>query len=191
MLTHSLAALAVALLTPATAPIPATQEQIASAESAAPESVSKAATIRDWGGNVLREGTNGWTCLPDRPDTEEADPWCVDAAWMEFIDAWANQREPNIETVGLAYMLVGDTAVSNTDPYATTPTDAGDWVTGVPGHLMVYVPDPAMLAGVSTEHENGGPWVMWPDTPYAHIMVPVESYYGGAGHTGHGGHDGH
>jgi hypothetical protein len=22
---------------------------------------------------------------------------------------------------------------------------------------------------------NGGPWIMWPDTPYAHIMIPLES----------------
>ena len=31
----------------------------------------------------------------------------------------------------------------------------------------------AMLAGITTDHRNGGPWVMWPDTPYAHIMIPV------------------
>ena len=191
MLTHTLAALAVALLPSATAPAPTPQDaaaMIASAESAGPESVATNATIRDWGGNVLREGTNGWVCLPDRPDTPDAtDPWCVDAVWMEFIDAWANQREPNIEAAGIAYMLAGDAAVSNTDPYATEPTEEGDWVTGVKGHLMVVLPDPAALAGISTEHENGGPWVMWGGTPYAHIMIPIDSYYGGE-HMGGMGH---
>jgi hypothetical protein len=22
---------------------------------------------------------------------------------------------------------------------------------------------------------NGGPWVMWPGTPYAHLMIPIDS----------------
>jgi hypothetical protein len=188
MLTHSLAALAAALLSPATMPATPPQDaaaMIASAESAGPESVTASATIRDWAGNVLREGDNGWVCLPDRPDTPGAeDPWCVDATWLEFIDAWANQREPNITSVGIAYMLAGDAPVSNTDPYATEPTEEGDWVTGVPAHIMVVLPDTSHLAGISTEHENGGPWIMWPDTPYAHIMIPIDAYYGG-GHMEH------
>jgi hypothetical protein len=156
---------------------------IASAVSAGPESLTANASVRDWAGNLLREGTNGWTCLPDRPDTPEAtDPWCVDAVWLEFIDAWANQREPNIDRLGIAYMLVGDAAVSNTDPYATEPTEEGDWVTGVMGHIMIVAPDEAMLAAISTEHENGGPWVMWGGTPYAHVMVPTDPYFGGGDH---------
>lgn len=191
MLTHTLAALAAALLSPATLPaIPAQDAaaMIASAESAGPASVSSHASIRDWAGNVLREGSNGWTCLPDRPDTPGAtDPWCVDDQWLEFIDAWANQREPNITAVGMAYMLAGDAPVSNTDPYATEPTEEGDWVTDVPGHIMIVVPDSSALAGISTEHENGGPWIMWPDTPYAHIMIPIDPYMGG-GHDAHMGH---
>jgi hypothetical protein len=30
-----------------------------------------------------------------------------------------------------------------------------------------------MLKGVSSDHTSGGPSVMWGDTPYAHIMIPV------------------
>ena len=33
--------------------------------------------------------------------------------------------------------------------------------------------DQSYLEGVSTDHLNGGPWVMWPDTPYGHLMIPV------------------
>jgi hypothetical protein len=67
-------------------------------------------------------------------------------------------------------MLAGDSGASNSDPYATEPTD--DWVVGGP-HLMIIVPDPSMLEGIPTDPENGGPWVMWKGTPYVHIMVPV------------------
>jgi hypothetical protein len=30
-----------------------------------------------------------------------------------------------------------------------------------------------MLEGITDDPSQGGPWVMWRDTPYAHIMVPV------------------
>ena len=40
---------------------------------------------------------------------------------------------------------------------------------------MILVPDKELLKGISTDHRNGGPWIMWPDTPYAHIMIPLES----------------
>ncbi len=55
----------------------ANDELIKSAQSAAPPSISDKATIMDWDNNVLREGANGWTCLPDRKDTPGNDPWCV------------------------------------------------------------------------------------------------------------------
>ena len=32
-----------------------------------------------------------------------------------------------------------------------------------------------MFDNISTEPNNGGPWIMWPNTPYAHIMIPLES----------------
>lgn len=148
---------------------------IESAMSAGPASISADATVMDWEMNVLREGTNAWTCLPDRPDTAGTDPWCVDAAWLNFLHAYITQTDPTYDEVGFAYMLMGDAAVSNSDPYATAPTTPDDWVTDVKGHIMMLVPDRSSLEGVSTDHMNGGPWVMWPGTPYAHLMIPVES----------------
>ena len=37
------------------------------------------------------------------------------------------------------------------------------------------VPNREVLDNISTDHLNGRPWVMWPNTPYAHIMIPLES----------------
>ena len=39
--------------------------QINSAMSAAPASISANAKVIDWNFKTLREGNNGWTCLPD------------------------------------------------------------------------------------------------------------------------------
>lgn len=154
---------------------PAQDELITSALSAGPESIAADATIMDWELNVVREGTNEWTCLPDRPDTEGPDPWCVNEAWLNFLRAYVTKTEPSYTSIGFAYMLAGDSPVSNSDPYATEPTGEDDWVTGVHAHVMLLLPDLTMLEGISTDHLNGGPWVMWPDTPYAHVMVPIDA----------------
>ena len=56
--------LAVLLLPACTA-----EDAIRSATSAAPASISADATVMDWSFDVLREGNNDWTCLPNRPET--------------------------------------------------------------------------------------------------------------------------
>ena len=38
---------------------------------------------------------------------------------------------------------------------------------------MIIVPDAALLEGVPTDPNAGGPYVMWKGTPYAHIMMPT------------------
>ena len=91
---------------------------IASAESAGPASLASQATISDWDGLTLREGSNGWTCLPDHPATPGTDPWCINAPWGNVLAAYAAHEDPNFDEVGVGYMLAGDTPVSNTDPYA-------------------------------------------------------------------------
>lgn len=149
-------------------------DPIKSALSAAPESVSAKATVVDWNMKTLKEGTNGWTCLPDNENAIGNAPWCVNEPWLNFLKAYIKKEEPTYNGVGIAYMLMGDTPVSNSDPFATEPTGKdNDWVTDLGAHVMVLVPNHESLKDISTDHLNGGPWVMWPDTPYAHLMIPV------------------
>ena len=152
----------------------ADQADIQSAMSAAPMSLAKNATIQTWDGKVLREGSNGWVCLPDMPGNGGTDPYCVDAAWLNLIKALQAGKDPTYDKLGIAYMLAGDAPVSNIKPGGKK--EDGDWVEGLKAHLMILVPDQSMYDNISTDPENGGPWIMWPDTPYAHIMVPIDSY---------------
>ena len=149
------------------------EDIIRSAVAAGPASISDEAAVLDWNMNEIREGANGWTCLPDRPDTEGNDPWCVNEPWLGFLNGYVNQTDPVYSEIGFAYMLMGDSPVSNSDPYASEPTTEDDWVTDLGAHLMMLIPERSYLEGLSTDHLNGGPWVMWPDTPYAHLMIPV------------------
>jgi hypothetical protein len=140
--------------------------------SAAPTSIAEEATVMGWDQTVLHEGTSGWTCFPSPPSMSNA-PMCLDGVWVDWAYAWQNQEPVDIDGIGIAYMLQGDDGSSNIDPYAEGPTPDNQWVVEGP-HLMVVVPDLSILEGMPTDPENGGPYVMWKGTPYAHIMVPVQ-----------------
>ncbi|MCH7803309.1 MAG: hypothetical protein IH937_04430 [Acidobacteria bacterium] len=146
-------------------------ELIAEAESAAPESVTKNATIKTSDGRVLRQGSNSWTCYPG---SGAIGPMCNQSQWDELIGAVMTKAPIDVQKFSLSYMMAGEgeaLGVSNVDPFATEPTDDNQWVKEGP-HLMILVPDQAILEGISTDPQDPV-YVMWKGTPYAHIMVKV------------------
>jgi len=147
-------------------------DKIARAQSAAPAGISAEATIMDTDGSILKEGSNGWTCMPDTMPGDHA-PMCNDALWMEMMHAVMTKAPFETDSIGYSYMLQGDigAGVSNSDPYHPDPKNAVDYVETGP-HVMVIVPKP-MLEGMTDDPSTGGPYVMWKDTPYAHVMWPV------------------
>lgn len=153
-------------------------DPLASAMSAAPAAVSSAATIvsMDAAGTMttLREGSNGFTCMGDNPATPGPDPMCMDANAMEWAMAWIGHTPRPTEKAGVMYMLAGGTDASNTDPYATGPSEGGEWIETGP-HMMV-VGSQAALTGYpgGDVPDTSAPYVMWAGTPYAHLMIPVE-----------------
>ncbi len=153
-------------------------ELIKSAESAAPASVSSSAAIYAMGEDgkmrTLREGSNGWWCMPDSPATPGPDPMCGDANAMEWAMAWIGKTEPPKGKVGFMYMLEGGTDASNTDPYATEPTAENSWIKTGPHVMVMNAVD--MMAGYPADAnpDTSKPYIMWPNTPYAHLMIPVK-----------------
>lgn len=152
-----------------------TEEKIARALTAAPSDVTDDATIMDVDGTVLRSGTNGWVCLPGigliPGDTH---PMCNDAVWMKWMAAAASGTAFTTDKVGFSYMLAGDAMVNNDNPMATDPNDGGVWVQEGP-HLMVLFPQTEMLAGLPRNPYDGGPYVMWDETPLVHLMLPLDA----------------
>jgi len=146
------------------------EAKIARALEAAPPSITDNATIIDTDGTVLRKGTNGWTCLP--ASAAGSHPMCNDTIWMSAMKAIGSKADFKTDKVGISYMLAGDDNVNNADPYDTHPDPGEIWVQEGP-HLMIIVPDVGMLKGLTDDPDSGGPYVMWKNTPYAHIMVPV------------------
>jgi hypothetical protein len=157
----------------------ASGDPVASAESAAPAAIAHNASVvtvdAQGAMTTLRKGTNGWTCMPDAPDTPGPDPMCFDQNAANWVQAWVGHKPPPANAVGLMYMLEGGTDASNTDPYAKQPTADNDWVKTGP-HIMV-VGSKDILAGhpAGAKPDTTVPYVMWAGTPYAHLMVPVKS----------------
>jgi len=153
------------------------EDIIKSAISAAPAAIAKGATIIDVGADgkirVVRNGTNQFTCMADNPNTPGPDPMCADRYAMEWVEAWLNKKEPPKNKVGFMYMLAGGTDASNTDPYAQKPEPNNNWVETGP-HVMI-VGAKGMLDAYprNAKPDTSVPYVMWPETPYEHLMIPV------------------
>ena len=151
---------------------------IASAMSAGPKSISAKATVMAMEANgklrTLRQGSNGWTCLPDDPSTPGPDPMCGDKNAMAFIAAMTAHKPPPQNQAGFMYMLQGGTDASNTDPYATKPAN-GKWIKTGP-HIMIVGAGKAFLDQYpkGADPDTKAPYVMWAGTPYEHLMVPVK-----------------
>lgn len=150
------------------------QSRIDKARSAAPTAISQDATIVV-DGKVVVQGKNGWTCMPDTMAGDGA-PMCNDATWMRMMQAVGSKADFAADGVGISYMLQGDVGagVSNSTPYHPDHKNAPDYVETGP-HLMILVPR-ELLEGITRDPATGGPYVMWGDTPYAHIMVPVADH---------------
>jgi hypothetical protein len=154
--------------------------------SAAPDFIGNFATVVGASGEVIREGTNGWTCLPFIPmpkmgfkTANEAAPACADANAVAWANAYIAQAKPEIENDGWIWMKHGDTGVDNFRPYSEgdkANTKAEDWIYSG-SHLMLMPKDPSSLDGVSTDFTTGAPYVMMKGTPFVHLMIPLDGYY--------------
>jgi hypothetical protein len=147
------------------------KELIANAKSAAPARITDNATFKTMEGEVLKEGSNGWTCYSG---SKVIGPMCNQPQWDALLGALMKKEPFDPEVFSVSYMLAGEgdaIGTSNTDPFATGPTDDNDWIKEGP-HLMIIVPEPEILEGLSTD-PNDPVYVMWKGTPYAHIMVKI------------------
>jgi hypothetical protein len=163
-----------------------TEDKIANAMSAGPAVIAEEATIMDWpagwpgnwpaepGGEPieLRPGSNGWTCLPDRPETPTNDPLCLNEEMLAWRKAIIDKTAPEPRGVGIAYMLQGGSSASTVDPFLLEPPAGEDWGSG-PAHLMILTPGGEQDLAAFGTTPGPAPWVMNSGSPYAHLMVAL------------------
>ena len=148
-----------------------TEAQIARAMSAGPPEIARSAKIvdKDAQGHtvVLREGSNGFTCMPGNPNVIGQPAMCADAPSVQwFADFAAHKPKPTNTVPGITYMLAGATQRSDSDPRDHTSPGIT-----VPPHWMIMWPFDAKATGLPTTHRDTGAYIMWSSTPYAHMHI--------------------
>lgn len=126
------------------------EPRIAKAVSAAPAAIADNATVMLLDGTILRQGTNGWTCFPNVGPAPESDPICGDAVWKELLTREGRNIDKAAIGPGLSYMLASDTP-----------------------HIMVVVTEEGGFEGLNPTPGAGKTWIMWPDKPGRHAMIPI------------------
>ena len=144
---------------------------LAKVKTAAPaEIVAKASIVmmQDGKPKSLQTGTNGYTCLIGPDGT----PLCADENGMAWWKAVGSKSDPP-NKIGFIYMLAGDTGTSNHDPYQRASHQ--HWVQTGP-HVMIVGPMVREMPGYPRSADVPDPtqpYVMFPGTPYEHLMLPV------------------
>ena len=157
--------------------------QIEAYGSAAPDFIGNYATIIGGNGEVLHEGSNGWTCSAAnaRPfpkmgwsSAHEAMPFCLDENAMKFM----NGKQDEMTADGWAWMLHGDVGEDNSKPGVLNEKDSapGQWIESGP-HMMLMPMNSDSIKNMSSDFTTGAPYVMMPNTPIAHLMIPLPGYY--------------
>jgi hypothetical protein len=93
---------------------------------------------------------------------------CADPQGWKWIVSWIKREpKPANDQPGIVYMLQGGSDLSATDPWATKT----DKFIESPPHYMIMWPFDPKTSGLSTTPSKTGTWIMWANTPYAHLMV--------------------
>ncbi|MEO6079728.1 MAG: hypothetical protein ABIQ86_08130 [Steroidobacteraceae bacterium] len=141
------------------------EAQIARAIAAGPKHVTDSARIMgsDEQGQkiVLREGSNGFTCVPGNPKVAGHPASCSNQAAQQWsADLAAGKPSPTNTTAGFIYMQAG----------ATLRSASGETVEIGPQWMIIWPFDP-QATGLSATEKDTGAYILWSGTPYAHLHI--------------------
>ena len=110
---------------------------------------------------VLREGKNGFTCLPGNPKVLGRPASCSNQAAQQWsADLAAGKPAPTNTVAGFIYMESG----------ATERSTSGATVKIGPQWMIVWPFDPK-TTGLSATEKDTGAFILWAGTPYAHLHI--------------------
>lgn len=169
------------------AQVPSAEAQIAGAVQAAPADQRATATVIGFDAQgkhtTLRKGTGVLVCLADNPAEEKFTVACYHkdldpfmARGRELAAAGTKGRGP-AEDVRYKEIAAGTLAMPK-EPRLLTIVQgsafdaAGNTVTDAYTRWVIYTPGAtAESTGLPTTPAPGAPWLMFPGTPGAHIMI--------------------
>ena len=182
----AIAVLIAAIAIPAAAEAQSAERQISLAVMPLPEAVQAGAKVYgfvDGNFTTLREGSNEFICLADTPGNARFQVACYHEGLEPYMARGRELREEGItgrpsierrwEEINAGQLTMPDAPTMlyqmfGQDPEGVTPADAGSL-----GRLtVVYIKGAtAEETGLSSAPIQGVPWIMYPGTPTAHIMI--------------------
>jgi hypothetical protein len=183
-----LALAALPLATPVEAQVPDRDVQIATALKAAPPGRAEEATVLGYTASgevvVLREGTNDLHCLADNPAQDGFNSACYHESMEPYMTRGRELRAEGITDGGQRNQMRWDEADAGTLPMPEEPATlyvlsgesydpATDEIAGRYLRWVIYVPwaTPESTGLPARPTGPGAPWLMFPGTAGAHIMV--------------------
>jgi hypothetical protein len=155
--------------------------QIAETVRALPESFREGATVIGYnqtGEHIeLRKGTNDMICWADDPNLTDAKGEIFVVCFPKSLEPYMTRlQELTLKGVSNIYDTVDNEIEAGKIPMpklAVRYTLRGHSPDGALPLTVIHVPfATAESTGFSTEIDNFRPWLMWPGTANAHIMVP-------------------
>ena len=167
--------------------LPTVEQQIAAAVFALPKDMRDSASVMGYRTKgqleVLRVGTNGMTCLALFAIQKDFHVACYQESMEPFMARGRELRAQGVDAdqvdsvrfrevrsgkiklpaLAIMYQLYGG-------PSSFDPTTGS--VTKVSQLLLLYMPGAtAKSSGLSALPNDNGPWIMFPGTPKAHMML--------------------
>jgi hypothetical protein len=171
----------------ASAQVPPAPQQIAAALLAAPKELRRDAAVLGYTAEgklvTLRKGSGPMICLASNPKEEQFHVACYHHSLEPFMARGRALRAAGVtgdrvDSVRFAEVRAGKLAMptaamlySLTGPGGSFDPASGTAPKARPLYV-VYLPNAtAASTGLSAEPVEGGPWIMFPGTPKAHIML--------------------
>jgi len=167
--------------------LPTPDQQIAAAVLALPAPMQAGATVMGYRSadklETLREGKNGMTCLALFAVEKNFHVACYHDGMEPFMARGRELRaqgvkDPKVDTVRFAEVASGKLKMPKMAALYQVFGKANSWdaatgkVSDASTLLVVYVPGAtAESSGLSPVPTKVGPWIMYPGTPKAHIMI--------------------
>ena len=171
----------------APSPLPTVDQQIAAAVLPLPAPMQGGATVMGYRTpdklEVIRAGKNGMTCLALFAVEKTFHVACYHDGMEPFMARGRELRaegvkDPKVDSVRFAEVASGKIKMPKTAAMYQIFGKANSWdaatgkVSDASTLLVVYIPGAtAESTGLSPQPTKIGPWIMYPGTPKAHIMI--------------------
>jgi hypothetical protein len=124
---------------------------------------------------VLRDGDNGLICQPDDPDTSGIAIWCYPKSHDAYARRWYQLAAEGRERAEVDEIVAAeiDSGKLEWPDSAVNYNLRGPSLDNALSMTVVYIPfATGESIGITEERDFHRPWLMYPGTAFAHIMIP-------------------